>query len=93
MDMDMETIGREKRYEANIMSRFTETEIALIERLRALKALPDTSINVFDIGVPLTAAGFTQDEIMEVLFALEQDKIVALLPGNRLMMLRELPDG
>lgn len=91
-NLDLETIRRETRYEAN-MSRFTETEIALIERLRALKALPDMSINVFDIGVPLTAAGFTQDEIMEVLYALEQDKIVALLPGNRLMMLKELPDG
>ncbi len=75
------------------MSRFAETETALIERLRALKALPEMSINVFDIGVPLTATGFTQDEIMEVLYALEQDKIIALLPGNRLLMLKELPDG
>ncbi|UTV41769.1 hypothetical protein MYG64_35895 (plasmid) [Ensifer adhaerens] len=75
------------------MSRFNETETALIERLRALKALPDMSINVFDIGVPLTAAEFTQDEIVEVLYALEQDKIITLLPGNRLLMLKELPDG
>ena len=75
------------------MSRFNETETALIERLRALKALPDMSINVFDIGVPLTAAGFTQDEIVEVLIALEQDKIITLLPGNRLLMLKELPVG
>lgn len=51
------------------------------------------SINVFDIGVPLTATGFTQDEIMEALYALEQDKIIPLLPGNRLLMLKELPDG
>jgi hypothetical protein len=75
------------------MSRFTETETALNERLRALKASPDMSINVVDIGAPLTAAGFTQDEIMEVLNALEQDKIITLLPGNRLLMLKELPDG
>ncbi|MET4689481.1 hypothetical protein [Sinorhizobium fredii] len=75
------------------MSRFAETETALIERLRALKALPEMSINVFDIGVPLTATGFTQDEIMEVLYALEQDKIIALLPGNRLLMLKELPEA
>ncbi|MEY9534700.1 hypothetical protein ABIA19_004553 [Sinorhizobium fredii] len=75
------------------MSRFTETETALFERLRALKALPDMSINVPDIGVPLTAAGFTQDDIVEVLYALEQDKIIALLPGNRLLMLKELPVG
>ncbi|WP_104668264.1 hypothetical protein [Ensifer adhaerens] len=75
------------------MSRFTETETALIERLLALKALQDMSINVFDIGVPLIAAGFTQDEIVEVLYALEQDKIITLLPGNRLLMLKELPEG
>ncbi|MBK5569265.1 MAG: hypothetical protein I8N66_22885 [Ensifer sp. SSB1] len=75
------------------MSRFTETEIALIERLRSLKASPDMSINIVDIGVPLTAAGFTQDEIMEVLYALEQDKIIVLLQGNRMMMLKELPAG
>lgn len=30
---------------------------------------------------------------MEVLYALEQDKIIALLPGNRLLMLKKLPDG
>lgn len=75
------------------MSRFTETETALFERLRALKALPDMSINVFDIGIPLTAAGFSQEEIMEVLNALEQDKIITLLPGNRLLMLKKLPVG
>ena len=51
------------------------------------------SINVLDIGVPLTAVGFTQEEIMEVLNALEQDKTVTLLPGNRVLMLKELPDG
>ena len=38
------------------------------------------SINVYDIGVPLIAAGFTQDEIVEVLNALEQDKIIAEWP-------------
>ncbi|UAX98295.1 hypothetical protein LAC81_35650 (plasmid) [Ensifer adhaerens] len=62
------------------MNRFAETEIALIDRLRSR-----------DIGVPLTAAGFTQDEIMEVLYALEQDRFIVLLPGNRLMVLKDLP--
>ena len=51
------------------------------------------SINVYDIGVPLIAAGFTQDEIVEVLNALEQDKIITLSPGNRLLMLKELSEG
>ncbi|AYM66173.1 hypothetical protein G6L68_25145 [Agrobacterium fabrum] len=73
------------------MSRFEETETALIERLRALKAAPDVSINLFDIGVPMAAAGFTQEEIMQVLDALEQDKLVAYGPGNRLHILKPLP--
>lgn len=73
------------------MSRFSETEAALLERLHAMKAKPEMSINVFDIGVPMTAAGFTQDEIMNVLLAFEQDRLIALVPGNRLLMLKELP--
>ncbi len=73
------------------MSRFTDTETALLEQLRALKAKPEMSINLFDIGVPMSAAGFTQDEIMAVLDALEQDKVVAYGPGNRLLILKDLP--
>ncbi|NKK58815.1 hypothetical protein GFM44_23230 [Rhizobium leguminosarum bv. viciae] len=73
------------------MSRFEETEIALTKRLRALKIKPDTSVNVFDIGVPLNATGFTQDEIMAVLTALEQDKIIEFVPGNRLRLVKPLP--
>ena len=74
------------------MSRFSDTETALLDRLRALKAEPAVTINLFDIGVPMHAAGFTQDEIMAVLDALEQDKIVAYGPGNRLVILKELPN-
>lgn len=74
------------------MSRFEETEIALLARLHAMKAKPDMTINMFDIGIPLSAAGFTQEEIIAVLDALEQEKLVAYGPGNRLAILKELPD-
>jgi predicted transcriptional regulator len=74
------------------MSRFNEIEAALVGRLRTLKAKPDMTINLFEIGIPLKASGFSQDEIIEVLAALEQDGIVALVPGNRLRMLKALPD-
>jgi len=73
------------------MSRFEDTEAALTERLRAMKAKPEMTINLFDIGVPLTAAGFLEAEIMEVLFALEQDRTIAFTAGNRLVMLKDLP--
>ncbi|WP_234895310.1 hypothetical protein [Agrobacterium vitis] len=50
------------------------------------------SINLYDIGVPMVAAGFSQEETMAVLDALEQDKIITYVPGNRLLMLKKLPE-
>jgi|GEM_PF-754491 len=73
------------------MSRFEDTEAAVAEKLRTLKLKPEMTINLFDIGVPLNAAGFSQEEIMAVLFALEQDKIIEFSPGNRLRRLKPLP--
>ncbi|MDR7147452.1 hypothetical protein J2X43_005690 [Rhizobium sp. BE258] len=49
------------------------------------------TINLFELGVPLNAAGFTQDEITAVLEALEQDRIVEFAPGNRLRLIKPLP--
>lgn len=74
------------------MSRFSETEAALLERLRSLRAAPEMSINLYDIGVPMVAAGFSQEETMAVLDALEHDKIITYVPGNRLLMLKKLPE-
>ena len=75
------------------MSRFNVTEAALLRRLRTLRAKPEMTINLIDIGVPLGEAGFSQNEILEVLIALEQEKIIAFCPGKRLMMLKKLPQG
>ncbi|WP_112540874.1 hypothetical protein [Rhizobium sp. BE258] len=73
------------------MGRFEDTEAAITERLRAMKGNPDVTINLFELGVPLNAAGFTQDEITAVLEALEQDRIVEFAPGNRLRLIKPLP--
>lgn len=73
------------------MSRFEETETVLLQRLRALKAKPDVTINMLDICIPLDVEGFTQEEIMAALYALEQEKFVAFAPGNRLLILKALP--
>lgn len=73
------------------MSRFNDTEEAVLTRLRALKAKPEMTINILDLGSTLGDAGFSQDEIVEVLTALEQEKIIAFLPGNRLLLLKKLP--
>jgi len=73
------------------MSRFNETEAALLSRLRELKAKAEMTINLLDLSSPLGDAGFTQGEIMEVLIALEQENFVAFSTGNRLLILKKLP--
>ncbi|KXG87444.1 hypothetical protein [Agrobacterium bohemicum] len=73
------------------MSRFNDIEAALLSRMRALKAKPEKTINFLDLCLPLGDAGFTRNEIMEVLSALEQEKIIAFSPGNRLLILKKLP--
>jgi tellurite resistance protein len=93
---DFDDVDRERfiqKVVEHAMDRFSETEIALLTRLRALKAKPEMAINLFDIGVPLSADGFSQDEMMAVLQALEQEKVIAFGPGNRISILRELPEG
>lgn len=72
------------------MNRFDETERAVIERLRALKAKPDVTISLLDISEPLRALGFTQPEILAALAALEQDKLIARATANRIRMLGAL---
>lgn len=73
------------------MSRFSETENALIARLRALKAKRKVTISLLDISDPLRESGFTQDEILAVLRAIEQDKVIAFTTANRIRMLKDLP--
>ncbi|MGE7368931.1 hypothetical protein ACQKKX_07645 [Neorhizobium sp. NPDC001467] len=74
------------------MSTFTDTEIALMARLRVLKAEPEKTINLTDILDPLIARGFSKDGIFEVLAAVEQDGTVALVPGDRLRILKPLTE-
>ncbi|MBO9122997.1 MULTISPECIES: hypothetical protein [unclassified Rhizobium] len=72
------------------MSRFDDTENALIGRLRALKAKPDVTINLLDVIERLGVDGFTPAEIKAVLRALEQDGVIAFATANRILILKEL---
>lgn len=74
------------------MSRFAESETAVIARLRALKAKPDVSINRADLSIPLQADGFSLAELKAVLNALEQDGILSFGTADRLLILKALPD-
>jgi hypothetical protein len=49
------------------MSRFDETEAAVLLRLRALKAKPEVTISLLDLGLSLDAAGYSQQDVREVL--------------------------
>ena len=65
-----------------------ETIDALLEQLRSLDAKPDQPISImYDIGMPMIAAGYTQDQILNALFYLENKKTIELLPGNRLRLI------
>ena len=72
------------------MSRFEDTEAAVIDRLRTMRAAPEMTVNLVDVVVPLNAAGFSQEKIVEVLSALEQDRFVEFASGNRLRLLKIL---
>jgi len=73
------------------MGRFEDTEAAVTQRLRAMKIGPEMTANLLELGTPLNAAGYTQDEITAVLEALAQDRILEFAPGNRLRLLKRLP--
>ncbi|OWW04436.1 hypothetical protein ATY81_00055 [Rhizobium sp. R72] len=67
------------------MNRSTETQIALLTLL--LKRRKEVFL-LCDLGKPLLAQGFTEAEIMDVLIKLAHEKVVELLPGNQLRVLR-----
>jgi hypothetical protein len=60
---------------------------AVLEQLRALNAKPDTPISIFDIGIPMIGAGYSQDRILNALYYPESKKQIELLPGNRLKLI------
>jgi hypothetical protein len=73
------------------MARFGDTEGAIVQRFRAMKAKSEKIVNVVELSIPLNASGYTKDEIAAVLRAFEQDHIVSIAPGNRLRLIRPLP--
>ena len=69
------------------MNRDEQTKAAIIERLNELGLEPNQPVSLFEIGTSLVPAGYSQDELVWALFALQSDKKIELLNGNRLQLL------
>ena len=67
-----------------VAKRKQETRTALMALLPRAHAVR----NLYDIGQPLVAQGFTETEILDVLINLTHQKLIELLPGDRLRVLR-----
>jgi hypothetical protein len=68
-------------------NRYDEARTAFFDVLRSLGAEPGKPISNYGIGPPMIMRGFTQDEIVNVMFSLQANKAIELLPGNRLEVL------
>jgi hypothetical protein len=55
-----------------------------------LDVKPDTPISIFEFGVPLIGAGYSQDEIPNGLFYLQSEKKIEMVTGNRKRRLRPI---
>jgi hypothetical protein len=62
---------------------------AIIERLREIGARAGKLVVMYEIGVPLIAAGHDQHEIVNALYRLQKDKMIELLSSNGLRLLKE----
>lgn len=68
-----------------------ETIDALLEQLRAPYAKTNVPVSImYDIGMPMIAAGRSQEQILNSLFYLESKKQIELLPENGLRVVTPL---
>ena len=59
-----------------------DTRSAILAKLRELEPSPSAPINLYDVGVPLVAAGFTETEIVNGLIGLEYDRFIERAGSN-----------
>jgi hypothetical protein len=68
------------------MSETNEVTSALFALLREMNAVPSGPISLYEIGPPLISKGYTQDQILNILF-FHNGKEIELIPGNRLRVI------
>lgn len=64
--------------------------VKLMETFRSLNLEPGVPVSIYEIGPPMIAAGFTQLEIADALYALQGRKVITLMDGNRLRLEKPL---
>lgn len=62
----------------------------LMATFRGLDLKPGVPVSLYEIGPPMIAAGFTQLEVADTLYALQGRKVLNLLDGNRLALVKPL---
>jgi hypothetical protein len=73
------------------MSKASE---AILDVLRDMKATPEATVETFEVGIPLVLEkGFSQDDVVNGLIWLQSEKVIELLGGNRLRLVKPLPEA
>lgn len=62
---------------------------AIMQQLRQRDVTEDKSINLYEIGPTLIAAGYSQEQLVNALFYLQSMKRIELLDGNRVRIVTE----
>ncbi|MDM9629558.1 hypothetical protein QTL95_27105 [Rhizobium sp. S152] len=62
---------------------------ALLALLGKLGVEPGSSINLYEIGPPMVADGFIENDIVNALYALKDEGVIDLPGNNRLLLVRK----
>jgi hypothetical protein len=63
-------------------------KVALIDLLQTLEIERAVPVNLYEIGPPMVAKGFTENDILHALYALKDSGIIDLVEGNRLVLIK-----
>jgi hypothetical protein len=73
------------------MRNAEDLESAILEVLAAIQAGPDNPVSLLLVGSSLIEQGFTQEQIINRLYQMEEKKQIGLIGGNRLRLVNPLP--
>ncbi len=67
----------------------TDIRQAIIEAANS-KAPPGTPVNLLDIGpILVLEKQFTEQQVVDALYALHEQKVIEMMDGNRIRVLKE----